>query len=336
MRVVLLAALSFLTAISPLAHGADAGVPAFQVTAPNGEQSILIGSMHVPHPGLRQPSPRVLDNARVLVIEHTTADEKPDFTLAPEVLAALLDGRDVRAPWAEFITKQHLAAIQARLACNPTTAINTDTLEMLLKLRSARMMATLAYVPCSPAGAFSRDAILEKGAATLGLPIRTLESQAEVEQRRRSLGDQAFVASLKAAVATDIEALYAQMVDALNTGDFDLVATIAARGLDSELESRQYHQVMVRDRNQAWMPALRPALDAGRAVVVVGAAHLPGPDGLVTMLRQAGYSVQRTSLQAERSRPVVHELTEKKRERVTFSVIAGKPEGQARTPATAD
>jgi uncharacterized protein len=290
--------MALITASSPTA-GAAPGVPAFQITAPNGLQSILIGSMHVPHARLRQPSPRVLDDARALVIEHTTEDEKPDLTIAPEVEQARRDGKDTRASWAQSITPQQLQAIQARLACNPATAYSPAALERLLRLRSAKIMSMLAYTPCSPPGAQSRDAILEAGAAARQLPVFTLELQAEVERRRRSLDDRIFVTSLRYALATDVQAGSDKLVEALNQGDFERVAAMVAESTGGETESRSYYEVMVRGRNYAWMPPLRAALDAGRAVVLVGAGHLAGPDGLVSLLRRAGYGVQPTILPTE-------------------------------------
>jgi uncharacterized protein YbaP (TraB family) len=53
-----------------------------------------------------------------------------------------------------------------------------------------------------------------------------------------------------------------------------------------------YRRLLV-ERNQNWLPKLE-ALFArpGHAFVVVGAAHLVGPDGLLTMLRAKGHSVE--------------------------------------------
>ncbi len=50
------------------------------------------------------------------------------------------------------------------------------------------------------------------------------------------------------------------------------------------------------ERNQAWLPQLRRLLDEERekdAMVVVGALHLLGPDGLVQQLQDKGYTVER-------------------------------------------
>ncbi|MAL03907.1 MAG: hypothetical protein CL625_06510 [Arenimonas sp.] len=52
-----------------------------------------------------------------------------------------------------------------------------------------------------------------------------------------------------------------------------------------------------RDRNLAWLPVIRKRLDRGGededVLVVVGALHLLGEDGLVRLLRDAGYTVER-------------------------------------------
>lgn len=56
-----------------------------------------------------------------------------------------------------------------------------------------------------------------------------------------------------------------------------------------------YRRIQVQ-RNQAWMPALRAQLDDendANAMAVVGSMHLLGNDGLLAMLRKAGYRVER-------------------------------------------
>jgi uncharacterized protein YbaP (TraB family) len=68
--------------------------------------------------------------------------------------------------------------------------------------------------------------------------------------------------------------------------------------MNSELKStypQLYKRINV-DRNTAWVPKLRRFLDApGRddTLVVVGAMHLVGPDGVVAKLRAGGYRVER-------------------------------------------
>lgn len=54
---------------------------------------------------------------------------------------------------------------------------------------------------------------------------------------------------------------------------------------------------LIVDRNRAWLPQLQALLEGkkagGRALVVVGALHLVGPDGVVQMLASQGYRVER-------------------------------------------
>ncbi|MDF6666670.1 TraB/GumN family protein, partial [Escherichia coli] len=69
------------------------------------------------------------------------------------------------------------------------------------------------------------------------------------------------------------------------------IAALASLGNESPEDAAIYHRLMVHDRNLSWMPRLRQALDAGGAVVAVGAAHLPGSDGLIALLRADGYQV---------------------------------------------
>ncbi len=58
---------------------------------------------------------------------------------------------------------------------------------------------------------------------------------------------------------------------------------------------RLYHRIDVQ-RNEAWVPKIAHRLDdvhKGNTLVVVGALHLLGPDGVVEKLRAKGYKVER-------------------------------------------
>jgi uncharacterized protein YbaP (TraB family) len=56
-------------------------------------------------------------------------------------------------------------------------------------------------------------------------------------------------------------------------------------------------------RNRAWLPRLQAALDGDKPqLVVVGAAHLYGPDSLVVLLRQKGYRIHPADQAAAGSR----------------------------------
>ena len=53
-----------------------------------------------------------------------------------------------------------------------------------------------------------------------------------------------------------------------------------------------YQRLLV-DRNKDWLPKIEALFSRkGRAFVVVGAAHLVGPDGLLAMLKAKGYAIE--------------------------------------------
>jgi len=68
----------------------------------------------------------------------------------------------------------------------------------------------------------------------------------------------------------------------------------AIEALDKQLKAGypEVYQHLLSDRNSNWMPQLKRILDSGEPqMVVVGAAHLVGPDGLIARLRARGYKV---------------------------------------------
>jgi hypothetical protein len=54
-----------------------------------------------------------------------------------------------------------------------------------------------------------------------------------------------------------------------------------------------FEETMITARNRTMAEHAVPILDAGNAFIAVGALHLPGPEGLVALLRKAGYTVSR-------------------------------------------
>jgi uncharacterized protein YbaP (TraB family) len=63
--------------------------------------------------------------------------------------------------------------------------------------------------------------------------------------------------------------------------------------LDDVKDDRAMYERLLVNRNRNWLPKLEALLSRkGRAFVVVGAAHLVGPDGLIAMLKAKGYKVE--------------------------------------------
>jgi len=86
------------------------------------------------------------------------------------------------------------------------------------------------------------------------------------------------------------QASMSKLIEAWRTGDAPAVEKIVLKDLQQE---PQLYQRLLVERNKNWMPKLETLFTRRtRALVVVGAAHLVGPDGLLAMLKAKGFSVE--------------------------------------------
>jgi uncharacterized protein len=81
-----------------------------------------------------------------------------------------------------------------------------------------------------------------------------------------------------------------RLADAWRNGDARTVETIVLQGVKDD--PVMYQRLLV-ERNRNWMPKLESYFTRkGPTFVVVGAAHLVGPDGLLAMLKAKGYQIE--------------------------------------------
>ena len=85
-----------------------------------------------------------------------------------------------------------------------------------------------------------------------------------------------------------------ELIRAYLAGDFE---TLSALVIDPEemAEDPETLDALLFARNRAWMTILVPLLQRGNVFIAVGAGHFAGDDGLLGLLRRAGYSVHRVS-----------------------------------------
>lgn len=136
----------------------------------------------------------------------------------------------------------------------------------------------------------------------------TIETALRPDQRTEALDTDALLHATMQALAeagdAEGEQLLIETLDALDEEtELDMeIENAWVRGdlqpiLDDmaamKAEAPRLYQVILVDRNNGWMPALKRMMDTERRVVVIaGAAHMVGDDGLPTLLRQAGYKVE--------------------------------------------
>jgi uncharacterized protein YbaP (TraB family) len=81
-----------------------------------------------------------------------------------------------------------------------------------------------------------------------------------------------------------------RLISAWKNGDAPTLERLMLKDLQDD--QMMYQRLLV-ERNRNWMPKIEALFASpGRAFVVVGAAHLLGPDGLLQMLKARGYAVE--------------------------------------------
>ncbi len=82
------------------------------------------------------------------------------------------------------------------------------------------------------------------------------------------------------------------LVDEWAEGDVDGIATLVANPDGYGFTDAAYQSLLVK-RNQAWVPQIEAMLEQpGSVFIAVGAGHLAGPDSVIVMLRDKGYTVE--------------------------------------------
>ena len=119
--------------------------------------------------------------------------------------------------------------------------------------------------------------------------LETVEYQlARFDEMSLELQDHLLAETLK---ELDTEqASMSKLIEAWRSGDAPAVEKIVLKDLQQE---PQLYQRLLVERNKNWMPKLEALFTRRtRALVVVGAAHLVGPDGLLAMLKAKGFKVE--------------------------------------------
>jgi len=81
---------------------------------------------------------------------------------------------------------------------------------------------------------------------------------------------------------------FARMVDAYKRRDL----TALGEQMNDAPDIAGYQDILLKDRNTNWVPVMEKAMAEKPSFFAVGAGHLPGKDGVIALLRKAGYQVK--------------------------------------------
>jgi uncharacterized protein YbaP (TraB family) len=139
---------------------------------------------------------------------------------------------------------------------------------------------------------FGIDLYFYRKAKAAGKPVQgleTLRDQAEIfDQFDDEQNEQYLVNTLSG--LPEYAEMIRQLVNAWKDGDVESLDRLLNQDKRSDPGT---HDVLFSRRNAKWIPEIeRFAHENSNYLIIVGAGHLVGDDGVVAQLRQAGYTVQ--------------------------------------------
>lgn len=292
LTAVLLAPLTLLGAISDYAapaveHGGFERGLLWRVEKPGVAASHVFGTIHVADQRVTSlPSvvTRQLVAARSFTME-IALDGPGLFALASRM--EFDDGRDLPAVAGEQLFSRVVPLLEARGM--------PQGLARTLKPWAAMLM--LATPPQQPEQVL--DFVLSRLAARQRVPVYFLETVDDQIAALEGMPDTDQVALLRLAVESQSElpALTRRLIEAYLQRDLALMWRINEAGIKDRPDLRPlselFAQRLLYDRNRRMVEHMQPQLRQGNAFIAVGALHLYGDKGILSLLEREGWRVIR-------------------------------------------
>lgn len=268
----------------------------------SGERSLyLLGSFHLLRPGDYPLSPDVdaaFDDADRLVFEIPPEQlQSPELAVKMGQAAMRTDGTALDS----VLPRETAAALRAWGEDNAATLEQMQLPPQVLQMFHPWFVSLMVTI--TEMGKYGLDPALgldnhmASRAAAAGKPTSGLETAEQQIAFFTGMSREEQVQFLQSALDSTGEAgrlEIAALHDAWRSGDAGKIWDEMAVEMRAEFPA-VYQRINV-DRNDAWLPQLEAFLDpggAGNTLVVVGALHLVGEDGVVEKLAAKGYDVER-------------------------------------------
>jgi len=270
----------------------------WRIEKPGAEPSYLFGTMHMTDPrvvSLPPQAQRAFDAADTVIIETTDIlDQKrvmAAFAERPE-LTMFTDGESLES----LLAEDEIATLREGLA---RRGIPFDS----VRLMKPWMLSALVALPAcemsrKAAGAVVLDQKLAEDAKAAGKAVDGLETindqlgamaSLPIEFHTRSLVETLKLGNRMDDVMETMIALYLRGETGMYWPFFRAVLPGAE---DKDGGFAAFQETMITARNRTMAQRSEPFIDKGGAFIAVGALHLPGEDGLVTLLEERGYAVK--------------------------------------------
>src|SRR6478736_5001910 len=260
----------------------------WKVEDSSGAIAYLLGSLHVLTPEwypLAEPINKAFAESKTLV-EEVDIDETSDPTamMAALAKAMLTEGRTLD----QVVSPETFAEVKRR-------AEKSNLPMVALQRMKPWLVAITLMAPTLQAAGFKPELGIDRHfydrAVDSGMKREALETFNYQLDRFDQLSPKLQEELLKTTMEdldTEVSGVK-DMAQAWGFGDTAAIEKLTLKGLQ---ESPELYQRLLVERNHNWIPRIERCLQEKSACfVVVGAAHLVGPDGLPTLLAKQGYKV---------------------------------------------
>ncbi len=260
----------------------------WKVEGPGGSSAYLLGSLHVLTADFYPLSASInkaFAESKTLV-EEVDIDETSDPMVMMAALskAMLTDGRTLD----QVIAPAVYAEVTKR-------AEKTGMPMMAIQRMKPWLVAITLMAPTLQAAGFKAELGIDRHffdrAKDSGMKRQALETMAYQIDRFDSLSPALQEALLKQTME-DLDSEVDGVKELAEAWRFGNVAAMEKMTLSSMKEAPELYQSLLVERNQNWVPHVEACLkDNAGCFIVVGAAHLVGPDGLPALLAKKGLKV---------------------------------------------
>ena len=270
------------------------GKPAMWTLGDEDTTIHIFGTIHILPPGLDWRSDKfnaAFAAADTLVMETVDGDPDEEAALMAKMMANAMysNGETLKDYLSEADYERVSAAAQN---------IGVPSVSM------AQMKPWLAAVTMELALAFEQgyteeagvEVVLEKEALAAGKSLGALETSEFQLSLFDEMSENAQLEYLVSSAVTIDMAREVYDVDLQEWLDGDVAGQSAFMDPDimgTSDASDEFIDLLIRGRNEAWIPQIEALLeDPGTVMIAVGAGHLAGPDSVILMLREKGYTVE--------------------------------------------
>ncbi|HYE85874.1 MAG TPA: TraB/GumN family protein [Vicinamibacterales bacterium] len=274
-----------------LSTGADAQTGKsfmWKVEAQGGAVAYLLGSLHVLTPEwypLSAAINKAFAESKVLVEEIDLDETSDPMHMMSALMKAMLPAGQTLD---KVIAPELYAEVQRR-------AEKVGMPVMAVQRMKPWLVAITLMAPTLQAAGFKPELGIDRHfydrAVASGMKRQALETFDYQLNRFDELPMKMQEDLLKATI-TDLDVEVKNVNEMAQAWSFGNVAAIEKLTLTALKEAPELYKRLLVERNHNWMPHVESCLkqNAG-CFIVVGAAHLVGPDGLPTLLSQKGYKV---------------------------------------------